>query len=458
MEEKRRILFYLHSRGIGGVGAALLTLLRNLDRERFQPVATVPDRGPMWDALAEIDVPRVIVESRWWIPMRAQRGDEYYYRLLDGLPERINELRRILCEQRIDLVHTDTLSCADAAIAAKLEGLPHLWHLHGTFDNDPDDSAASYLPMDLVFRIVDDTSACIAAVSQSVGEFVRRYVPDARIEIIRNGIDFDGFDRACQTKSDLLDAFPQIRGQRLVGMVGRVDPVKGVEDFLEAALEVLARRDDVAFVLVGKEEDHTVAERMRVRIRASGHEGRFVFAGFRKDVPAVLRQLDVVVNASLREGLPMSSLEAMAAGRPLVATRASGNVEVVDDGETGVLTEIGNPRQLAQAIDALLEDRDRASRMGERARRRVVDQFGAQQFGARFASLYDSLLDGWESTRPSPWGDVLVRLAGDVGRLGVKQLEHGREIRDLRSFEGIFKSNPVYRTLKKVVRRTGSSS
>lgn len=129
------------------------------------------------------------------------------------------------------------------------------------------------------------------------------------------------------------------------------------------------------------------------RASSLGLSDRVTFTGLRSDVGQVVRTFDVFVLSSLSEGTPLALMEAMACGVPAVATRVGGIPEIVVDGETGILVPRANPRALAEAVAALLDDPARARGMGRAARRRVVRDFAVEGMVERIDAVYRELLE-----------------------------------------------------------------
>src|SRR5436309_1485164 len=169
----------------------------------------------------------------------------------------------------------------------------------------------------------------------------------------------------------------------VLGSVARFDPVKRL-DALVGALQLL-NRPGVALLLVG---DGPEAERLRRQVAAAGLGERVVFAGWLDDPARVHPALDLYVAASLKEGLPLAVLEAMGAGLAVVATDVPGHRDVVAAGETGPLAPPAQPRALAAAIGALLDDPERRTRRGPAGRARVAREFALQPMVAKTAEIY----------------------------------------------------------------------
>jgi glycosyltransferase involved in cell wall biosynthesis len=162
-------------------------------------------------------------------------------------------------------------------------------------------------------------------------------------------------------------------------VVGNVAALTGHKDhalLLEAAARVLQRREDVRFVIAGDGELRVPLEE---QARSLGLAGRCVFAGFRDDVDRLLPAFTVFCLSSRLEGLGTSLLDAMAFGRPVVATAAGGIPEAVEDGVTGRVVPAGDPDALAAALLAVLEDAPARERMGVAGRRRFEERFTADR-------------------------------------------------------------------------------
>jgi len=182
----------------------------------------------------------------------------------------------------------------------------------------------------------------------------------------------------------------------LVGFVSRLDPWKGVEVFLRAAAIVAAERDDVRFAIWGGSLPGHKAYRDELLSLAFELDltRRLIFAGWSTPdrMPEVMAAIDVLVHTSVRpEPLGLSLMEAMAAGRPVVASRAGGVLETVLDGETGLLVAPGDVDGVARALLELLADPGRAKEMGEAGRRRALALFGMPAHARAVEAIYDDV-------------------------------------------------------------------
>ena len=203
---------------------------------------------------------------------------------------------------------------------------------------------------------------------------------------------------------------------KLVGMVARVAPQKDFATLARAAALVLAEQPETRFMVVGDYEEANRGHYDDV-LRALEQEGvtsRFVFTGFRTDVARLMSGFDVFVLCTHFEGLPLVILEAMARGRPVVATAVDGIPEIVIDGRTGLLHPHGDAETLAARLLSLLEDGALAARFGEAGREFVKMEWSRERFAANMARLYEDVL-GVNAAGASRAGEVLGAASGEAG-------------------------------------------
>jgi glycosyltransferase involved in cell wall biosynthesis len=231
--------------------------------------------------------------------------------------------------------------------------------------------------------------------SAQVWQDVRRYdgVPAARLLLMPYGIPLDGLNPPL-SRAEARERLGLPANGLVIGSVGRLEEQKG-HAFLVAALPELRRQiPELTVLLVGEGRRQ---EDLRRQVLDLGLEGTVRFLGTRRDLPEIYRALDLFVQPSLWEGLPLALLKAMGAGLPVVATRVSGSREAVLDGVNGCLVEPGDPKALARAILELHRHPQTRRRLGEAARRTVVERYSLEAMLRRLAELY---LDLWRRRQP----------------------------------------------------------
>ncbi len=219
--------------------------------------------------------------------------------------------------------------------------------------------------------------------------------PEA-VRIIANGVDVRQFRPSTSREN----------GPFRVACVGRLIFNKGPQYLVEAAPEVLRAHPETEFVFVG---DGPLRPRLEERARRLGISHRVTFLGTRPDVAAILQRCDLLARPSLLEGMPLTVLEAMACGLPVVATPISGTAELVRDGETGLLVRPADPASLARAILRLMDDEPLREACGKKARRLVARGHSWDAVAAKTLAVYSELLP--QATQEPAAAQPLARAA-----------------------------------------------
>lgn len=242
-----------------------------------------------------------------------------------------------------------------------------------------------YRLLDLVIlRLFDRVIVVSEAIRQ---ELLAAGLPAERVVTVRLGLDVAWFEENRGTLEELKE---DRRDGPIVAIIGRLDPQKRQDDFLRAARKVRDERPEARFHLIGDGPSRVELERLAATL---GLGNSVMFAGHQSAVAAWVEQSDVIVLASLREGLPSVLLEALALARPVVATSVGGVPEVVTHGETGLLVPPRDPEQLAGAILWMLDHPAEAAEMGRRGRERVLREFSIERMARETSAVYREVLE-----------------------------------------------------------------
>lgn len=227
----------------------------------------------------------------------------------------------------------------------------------------------------------------VAASETIAGILEKDGIPRDRIEVVHDGVNIGAIDR--QPAVDAHAAFFLPHGSPLVGNVAALAPHKGQRHLIDAMRLVVQRSPDARLVIVGEGELHND---LREQVNELGLDRHVTLAGFRHDAIGLMRTFDVFVMSSVTEGLGSSILEAMACERAVIATRAGGIPEIVEDGVTGLLVAPRDHRAMADAIVQLLDDPARRTQMGAAGRARVVSAFSVEALVHRTVRVYTQRL------------------------------------------------------------------
>lgn len=302
-------------------------------------------------------------------------------------------LRRIFREWRPDIVHTHTAKAGAlgraAARSANVPALVHTFHGHvlrGYFSP----------PAEAVFRIIERLLARstdrIITLSPALKEDLARMriAPAEKIDVIPLGMDLESLAASATRREELRRELGVTPGEPLVGIVGRLVPIKNHRLFLEAARSMVDSGTNARFLVVGDGELRGELESLSVTLGLSRHVH---FLGWRREMAPVYAALDVLTLTSTNEGTPVTVIEAMAAGIPVVATAVGGVPDVVRNGENGWLVPPGNVEALQQAWRAALVRSAETDRMRDRARQEVTMRFGRGQMLTAISDLYTRLAE-----------------------------------------------------------------
>ena len=364
----RTVVHYTDANEFGGAEQALILLCAGLATLGWRQVLVHRPAAPV--RLLE-DAGALGVER--WTSVRAREGRD-----LAGLRAFVEMLRR----ERAAVLNAHLpwpLRCTRGLVAAMLARTPAIvvtQQLYSTLGQQ----------QRLRQRALSQGVHRYIAVSQAMADEMARdrVVPRRKLRVVRNSVAVDRFSTlpADTLRGELTGG----TDRPVVLTLARLNLRKGIATLIEAAALV----PDAAFVVAGEGEDRPRFESM---IRERGLGDRVRLLGQRRDVPALLASSDAFVLPSAREGLPLSVLEAMAAGVPVIATAIPGTDEVVTDEQTGLLFPPGDAGALARCLRRLLGDRELAARLISTARARVQAEFSADGMARRVEMVYHELLE-----------------------------------------------------------------
>jgi len=397
------ILFIDNTFTFGGAINSLLNLFRAIDGEAYLPVLIT---GQPEEFLQEhfkkniyyrFNLRLLWINNKLYqkiLSVRICRG-KYILKLINStrflfwmifiwLPESVRYYR-IGKRHSVKIVHLNNILGSQIAgiIVSKLLNVPCVAHLRDFEDID--------FVTKFYAQMVDHHIAISSAIKNNL---LNLEVPPKKISLVWDSVDLEEFDTDIPY-GYLLKEFNLKRGSKNFAIFGRIIKWKGIEEFILSAAKVLEEIPQATAFIVGdpSDGDKDYHASLIALVHDLGLSNKIIFTGYRKDMPALMKMMDVVVHASTKpEPFGMVLIEAMAMGKPVVATRAGGPIDVVIDGETGILVEIADTIEMGAAITELLINPLLAKTMGQKGKIRVAELFCKEKHAQEIQKIYLKLI------------------------------------------------------------------
>ena len=368
----KRILYVHGVSEIGGAEKELLRLLERIDRTRYDPLAVCPPGGPLFDELERLKVSVYPMSLPAWRKLRD----------LPAIPQSVRSLARLIKELSIELVHVNDYWWGPlATLASKSAGVPCVVHIRQEIEPRRVNQYRLRTPRKLI------------AVSEGIRKVaVAAGVAPDRIAVLYSGVDrSESVDETKGDRKRIRERHGLSEEQLVIGTIANLFPRKGCEVLIAAVGEIAPRNPDLHCLIVGG-GDRSYRDELNRLVRERGLNERVTFAGFQGEVPAYLAAMDVFVLPSLMEGFGIVLLEAMAAGRAVVASAVGGIPEIVEDRVTGFLVPPKDPHALAEKVQCRLDHPEVRGEMGDAGRKRVSERFSVERMVSEVERLYGELI------------------------------------------------------------------
>ncbi len=361
----------------GGMENGIVNLVNELPHEQFRHVVVALSEATKFrERITRSDVEVYALHK--------QAGKDFlaYWRLY-----------KLLRQLKPDLVHTRNIGTLDCAVIAWLAGVPIRVHgEHGWDVHDPDGTSLKYI---WVRRLINRFVSRFIAVSQDLQSYLVQVVginPQKTIHIY-NGVDTKKFVPRQNGMASVLPAGIFPIGCVVIGSVTRFneikDPLNLVQAFISLRRDLRKQHVNVRLLMIGDGPLHSLALNL---LQEAGEADAAWLPGSRDDIPSLLKEMDVFVLGSLKEGISNTLLESMATGIPLVATLTGGNINLIESGVMGMLVPVGNPQALADALLSYVKDAELRQRHGAAARARAESRYSLANMLDGYSNLYSSLM------------------------------------------------------------------
>jgi glycosyltransferase involved in cell wall biosynthesis len=371
---------------VSGPDESLISLIGGLSKD-INPYVIVPPNSPQLNRYESVGA------TVFELPMqRIQRFENLRFVTKYSkqfLPD-IIQFIKIIRSYKFDLIHTNMEVVLQSGLAARVMGIPSVYHVRSTSIAHP------RRVCDLLVAGINRCSDEIIVVSKAVGQiFFQRGIND-KVSIIYNSIDTDQFGKVSKEKvCTLRNELTQGSGGPLVATVGRINPRKGLECFIKAIALVETHCSNTRFAIVGDASDpleQNYLKGLKDLANTLGVASKLVFVPAKQNIAELMSAIDIFVMSSINEGFGRVAIEAMAANRPVIASNIGGLPEIVEDGKTGILVNPNDPQAFSTAILRLLANKELSIIMGDKGRVKVEEQFSRKAMIPAVMEVYQRVL------------------------------------------------------------------
>lgn len=378
----KRIL-YLHAGAeMYGADKVLLELIKGLDSKEFEAHVILPNDGVLVEALRQVgaqvsvlDYP--ILRRKYFNP----KGIADYIRSYNFYAKQIALYAR---EHSIDMVHNNTAAVLEGIYLKRKLKLPLIWHVHEIIVKPK--AISDFINM-LMGRYADK----IVTVSQAVANHIKQspFIKDSQVEVIYNGVDNAVYYP--MDASSIREKFDIAQDALVIGMIGRVNAIKGQNDFIEAVEPLLEKNEQAMAFLAGGvfPGEEWRLEELDKRIASSSVVSQIHRIDYYDKTSELYNMFDIFVLPSIKpDSLPTVVLEAMACSKPVVGYNNGGIAEMVVDDKSGCLVKPNRPQELSNAISLLLDSSEKRKKFGRVGYQRQKELFSLESYIKNFSELY----------------------------------------------------------------------
>ncbi len=348
---------------------SLLLLAVGLREMNVEPVVVTSREGDFTNLLKENGIEYRVVRMGMW-----RKGKSFPF-----IPWALYRIYRWVKSENIDIIHANTLwDNPYGVLASRLAGVPLLCHLR------------SKVRVDMVRKYFLNSADAVISVSKKLAEPVEPLI-SGRLTVIYNGVDTKRFNPSVSRDTLRLE-LGVAEEEILVGLISRVDPLKGQKLFLEAARLVHKTHPNVKFLIAGGcgQKQAWYAERIKAAVSSDTFNSFCFYLGHRENIEEVFSAIDISVLPSLEEGLGRTNIEAMALAKPVISTAVGGIPETITDGKNGFLIPYDS-LELALRLRTLIASDSLRKNMGLASRERAVNEFSVEKYVAGVFSVYEKL-------------------------------------------------------------------
>lgn len=382
-------ILYLHAGAeLYGADNVLLNLLINLDKSKFAPIVILPNNGPLVEKLKENNIDVRVID--YPILRRQYFNITGIIKYILNYYKSCKKISKIIKNEKVDMIHINTIAVLEGVYLSKKCKKILIWHIHEILENPK-------IVYKFTSYLIGKYSTKIVCVSNAVKSHLlsSKRVSENKIITIYNGIDNNIFKP--NNKIDYLyKEFNIPKKSFIIGMIGRVNAIKGQDEFLKIVEPLLKKHNDVYAFLVGGvfagQEWRFI--NLKNKITQLDNNDRIFLIDFRNDASNIQSFFDVLVLPSVqKDSFPTVVLESMASKKVIVGYKNGGIVEMIDNGKNGFLSEIGNDKYLSDSLEMLYQNRIVYDNMAKINLEKQKKMFSNDSFIENIEKLYTNTLN-----------------------------------------------------------------
>lgn len=346
---------------------SLFYLLEKINREQFDFKVICSEQGNYTEKLNKNNIETIILQFPSLKTLKIWK-----------IIKMIMDLRRIIKKGKIDILHTDApRQTFYAGLSRLFLNTKLVWHVRvsnsiGIFD-----------------LLLYTLCSCVICVSEMTRWRFTRFHCNKKLKVIYNAVDTNVFNPNKKFEPILRNRF--YNNDILIGVIGVIDEHKGQKELILASENILKEIKNVKILLIGN-ENKDYADKIKQLIVLKEIENNVIFIGFIDNMPAILKELDILVLPTYMEGFSRTIIEAMAMEKPVIATNVGGNPEAIENNISGLLVPVHDTIKLEKALRTILSDKQKALQMSKKARERVVANFSIERNVAETEKIYKELI------------------------------------------------------------------
>ena len=374
MKKIKNVLFVSHSAGSAGAEKSLLLLLKNIDRNRFNPIVVFPVKGFLQEEVEKINIKTYIIDYHWWILDKSNVNFKeilwFIYHRIRELPS-LFKLYKIAKQEKISLIYTNTIVIFIGAILSLISRIPHIWHIRELVD---DYNMYFFVSYRRVFQFILNCSKNLIVISQAVAQQFSDCVGFEKIKVIPNAVDSSEFKKT----SSSYDIKGITKDDWVVTVVGSLQKRKEQVDAIKAISLAREKIPNIKLLLVGTDLNNFKEYLEKMAVELNLHD-KVVFTGYKSNIPQILSGCKALLVPS-SEAFGRVTIEAMAVGVPVIGVNKGATKEIIQDGVTGYIVKYHNSEDMAEKIIQLYNNPGFQMEVEKISRKIVVTKYNLENY------------------------------------------------------------------------------